>query len=177
MCLIAERAIICPYNFHRLEPRPKVMEHDLQPRRTRLLKSNSYVASPGCKNSVTWYREKAGNVLIEPNTKTNAVLAVIGEILENRLDCDGHGNFRKRVFQTGIETLDKAKYQLLLGKPNDTPFAADFDVAVDTLSYMQGKIATAADRENLIIRERQEKTLRFTREIFETRTQADYGLF
>ena len=159
------------------EPRPLFMEHDLVPRRTRLLKSNSYVASPGCKTSVTWYKQKAGHVLIDPESRTNAVLAVVGKVLESRLDCDGHGNFRKRVFQDGVEMLDKAKYQLLLGKPNDTPFADDFDVAIDTLSAMQANTAIGVDRQNLIIRERQEKSLRFTREIFEPRSQGDYGSF
>lgn len=74
-----------------------------------------------------------------------------------------------------METLDKAKYQLLLGKPNDTPFAKDFDVAIDTLSTMQANMAMGVDCQNLIIRERQEKSLRFTREIFEPRSLGDYS--
>lgn len=148
-----------------------LMDHDLHPRRTRLLKSNSYVASTGCKNSIAWYTEKSGNVLIEVDTKRNAVLAIVGKVLEKWLDCDGHGNFRKRVFQTGLETLKKAKYQVLLGRPDDTPFTEDFDIAVETLSSLQGNIAVSPDRENFIIKERRERSLRFTRGIFEPRSQ------
>ena len=90
--------VVRPYKLSvAFEPRTLIMEHDLVPRQTQLLKSNSYVASTGCKNSVTWYKEKAGHVLIDPESRTNAVLAVVGKVLESRLDCDGHGNFRKRV--------------------------------------------------------------------------------
>lgn len=103
---------------------------------------------------MAWYKEKSGNVLIEANTKRNAVLAIVGKVLKNHLDCDGHGNFRKWVFQTGLETLKKAKYQVLLGRPNDTPFAEDFDIAVETLSSLQGNIAVSLDHENFIIKER-----------------------
>ena len=151
------------------------MEHDLNPRRTRLLNSNSYVASAGCKKNVVWYSEKAGHVLIESDTKKNAVLAIVGKVEENRLDCDGHGNFRKRIFQTGCETLDKAKYQLMLGKPMDTLFADDFDIVVDTVSSLQGNIAEGGTRENFILKECQERFLRFTRGIFEPRNQTEKG--
>ena len=142
------------------------MEHNLNPCHTHLLNSNSYVASSGCKNFVAWYMEKVGHVLIEPDTKKNAVLAIVGKVLENCLDCNRHGNFRKQNFQSGCKTMDKAKYQVMLGKPDNTPFADNFNIAVDTLATLQDKIAHGPDCKNLIIKEQQVRMLCFMRGIF-----------
>ena len=70
------------------------MEHDLLPRQTQLLNSDSYVANTTFRNVFTWYSQKTGNILIEKQSKKNAILAVVGKVLENRMDCEGHGNFK-----------------------------------------------------------------------------------
>jgi hypothetical protein len=87
------------------------------------------------------------------------------------LDCSAIGNYHEREGQT----LEKSKFQLLLGKPTKTPFADDFDLAIKTLTGMQSAKAVWPDRENLIVTDKQQKTLRFTRAIFEERRSAIAG--
>ena len=71
-----------------------------------------------------WYSQRTGQILVKTKSKQNAVLAVIGRVLENCLDCSAWGNFGKREW----EKLVKAKYHLLLGKPDNMDFAMDFDM-------------------------------------------------
>lgn len=149
------------------------MDHDLLPWRSRLLKSDSYVPTPYFPHNFIWYSQKTSHIVIEKQSKKNAVLAVVGKVLENRMDCEGHGNFRNQTF----EILPKAKYQLLLGKPTDTPFEEDFDVAINNLSALQDRIATHADRSNLIVEDCDAKALRFTRDIFEKRQPHVRGMY
>lgn len=141
------------------------MVHDLLPWRSRLLNSDCYVATPHFPDSFIWYSQKTGHIVIENESKKNVILAVVGKVLENRMDCEGHGTFRNWSFQT----LPKAKYQLLLGKPCDTPFKEDFDIALDHISTLQGKIATGTNRQNFIVEDGGETALRFTHDIFEKR--------
>jgi hypothetical protein len=144
------------------------MELNRSPSRTRLLRSSAYTAGETCRNTFTWHSQRTGDILIKTTTKENAVLAVVGRVLESRLDCSATGNFQNRDW----ETLAKAKYHLLLGKPDDTVFADDFNIALENLANFQTLIATSNDRENFIVRERQQRALRFTRDIFRERRPA-----
>ena len=53
--------------------------------------------------------------------------------------------------------------------PEDTVFAADYDIAMQNLESVQQKIAPGKVGQNLIVLERDKKVLRFTRPVFEPR--------
>lgn len=141
------------------------MQTDLNTCREKLLKSTVYAASPIFADTFSWHSQRTGQVLVKTKNKQNAVLAVVGRVLENRCDCSAKGNFDNRTW----EKLAKAKYQFLLGKPQNTVFAGDFDTALKKLNGLQNTIATWPERENFIVRDNQETVLRFTRTIFEQR--------
>ena len=147
------------------------MEHDLTVPRARLLKSKAYTANSNCNSAFSWHTQKNGDILIDKTSNANAVLAVVGEVLENRLDCTPSGNYH----EWDRQTLAKSKYHLLLGKPMKTPFADDFDAAIKNLTSFQNAIAVWPDRENLIVFDKRQRALRFTREIFEERHPAVAG--
>jgi hypothetical protein len=147
------------------------MEHDLNPSRVRLLKSAAYAASDSFPDPFSWYSQRTGQILVKTKTKQNAVLAVVGRVLENRLDCSAKGNFGKR----DNENFAKAKYQFLLGKADNTIFAPDFDTALLKFQQLQSTIATWPDRQNFIVDDCQKTVLRFTRQIFEERRPAVKG--
>lgn len=105
------------------------MDHNLLPWHLQLLNLDSYVATSCFLNDFIWYLQKTGHIVIEKHSKKNAILTVVGTVLDNHFDCEGHSNFRNWTF----ESMQKAKYQLLLGEPTDTPFANDFITAIDNL--------------------------------------------
>lgn len=147
------------------------MDHDLTIPRAKLLKSKAYTANNHCCSAFLWHSQKNGDILIDKLSNANAVLAVVGEVLENRLDCSPSGNYHERKGQT----LEKSKFELLLGKPMKTPFADDFDTTIKNLTSFQNLIAVWPDRENLICFDKRQRSLRFTREIFEERRPAVAG--
>ena len=147
------------------------MENDLNTCRERLLKSGAYAASPTFADTFSWHSQRTGQILVKKKTKQNAVLAVVGQVLENRFDCSAKGNFGNR----DGEKLTKAKYQLLLGKPEKTVFATDFDTAMEKLRGLQDTIATWPEREHFIVRDNQQAVFRFTQTVFEQRRPAIKG--
>lgn len=149
-----------------------VMENDLHCLRDRLLNSSAYAANVNFPDPFSWHSQRTGQILVKKKTKQNAVIAVVGRVLENRLHCSAQGNFGNREG----EKLAKAKYHLLLGKPDKTVFATDFETALHKLHGLQNSIATWPERENFIVRDNQQTVLRFTRAIFEERRPAIRGM-
>ena len=143
------------------------MEQDLNNCREKLLKLSAYAASENFPNS-SWFSQRTGQILIKTKSKQNAILAVVGRVLENRLDCSACGNFGKR----DREQLAKAKYQFLLGKPEKTVFAADFETALHNFCQIQDTIAIWLEQEHFLVRDNQQTVLRFTRSIFKQRRAA-----
>jgi len=144
------------------------MEHDLPLYRSNIMLSPSFGASPPFLSHLGWRPERTGDVLVNKSTNKNAVVCVIGRILERRLDCGPTGNFVKGRFG-GLET---AKFHCLLEKPVGTPFADDFDKSISNLDKVQGIIASSANKTNFIVVDGQHKNLRFTKQIFEKRERA-----
>lgn len=139
------------------------MKHNLQRYHDILLHENGYGAATQFSSSYAWHPLKTGDVLIDTRNKQNAVISVVSRVLENRLDCTPSGNFSDRPF----DKLATSKYHLLLGVPEDTVFAADYDIAMQNLESVQQKIAPGKVGQNLIVLERDKKVLRFTRPVFE----------
>ena len=149
------------------------MTDELIIRRDNLHKSTSYGGNENFHSASTWQSQKWGHILVDDSTNENAVLAVVGQILENGLQCSASGNFHRRNY----ETLQKAKYQVMLGKPKKTVFADDFDLTIKKLAAFQADIASYPTRENFIVLDGRQKTLRFTHDIFEKRARSDQGAF
>ena len=141
------------------------MHHNLRPYHELLTHQTGYGAASDLATSFTWHRQKTGDVLINSRNKQNAIISVVGRVIENRLDCTPSGNFSDRSF----EKLATAKFQLHLEKPDDTIFTSDFDTAMHNLESLQQKLAPGKTGQNLVVLERDEKVLRFTRPVFEVR--------
>ena len=113
------------------------MANDLASHHKNLLKCNSYGANEPFHLTFTWQLQKLGHILMNDCSNENAILAVIDEVLEKGLQCSARGNFHMCDF----ETLEKAKFQLVLGKPNKTVFANDFDTTIAKLASFQANTA------------------------------------
>lgn len=148
------------------------MHHNLLRYRDILLQENGYGAAAQFSSTYSWHALKTGDVLINSHNKQNAVVSIVGRVLENRLDCTPSGNFADRSF----DKLATAKFQLLLGKPDDTIFTTDFDTAMQHLVELQQKISPGKPGQNLIVFERDKKVLRFTRPVFDVRQPPLSGL-
>ena len=149
------------------------MEHNLPLYRANIVQSASYAACPGFLPALGWRTDKAGHVLVSKSSNENAVVSVIGRVLELRLDCGPTGNFVKGRFG-GLQT---AKYHCLLEKPDKTPFANDFDKSLSNFERVQSNIASTANKNNFIIVDGQQKHLRFTRYVFEKRERVLEGSY
>ncbi|KAH9033535.1 hypothetical protein EDB85DRAFT_2144921 [Lactarius pseudohatsudake] len=140
------------------------MEHDLFTYRSQLLLSKLYIASPGFLPNVCWEQGKMGNVLFNKAAKTDAVMAVVGRALPNRLNCEPHGNFNPIY-----GPFKAAKLQIQIVKPMDTPFENDFDKAVEVITKIQAQAASTPDRRNFIVIEAGNKNFRFGEHVFQKR--------
>ncbi|KAH9033408.1 hypothetical protein EDB85DRAFT_1832833, partial [Lactarius pseudohatsudake] len=132
--------------------------------RSGLLQSKLYVGSPGFLPAVCWEQGKNGNVVSDKIGKTDAVMSIVGRVLESRLNCEPHGNFNPKY-----GPLEGAKFQLQLVKPAGTPFEKDFEKAFDVLTKVQGQAASTQDRRNFIVTEAGNKNFRFGERVFEKR--------
>ena len=147
------------------------MVNDLASRCKILLQCNSYGANEHFCSTFSWQSQKLGHILVNDCSNENAILAVVGEVLKKGLQCSASGNFHMHDF----ETLEKAEFQLVLGKPNKTIFANDFDATIAKLTSFQADTAQSPNRENLIVIDGRQKTLHFTQNVFEERDHSNDG--
>ncbi|KAN0130933.1 hypothetical protein V8E53_011311 [Lactarius tabidus] len=141
------------------------MQHNLSRYRDQLLTVDCHGASKTFTSSVSWLPQRTGNILVDLKTNQNAVISVVGCVLDNRLDCSSLGNHGKRP----PAKFPTAKFHLLLGKPTKTIFADDFDIMMKNLENIQDNIGSTKNHQNLVVCERGDHALRFTRSVFETR--------
>lgn len=67
------------------------MAPELALHRQNLLKSNSYSGNDHLHSDFVWQSQKMGHILINETTNENAVLAVVGQVLEKGLQCASSG--------------------------------------------------------------------------------------
>ncbi|KAF8264890.1 hypothetical protein EI94DRAFT_1467953, partial [Lactarius quietus] len=101
--------------------------------------------------------------LVEKSSKNNALVSMVGHVIEHHHNCRPTGNFVTGKFRS----LEKAKFQLQLTKPNGMPFAKDHNASLNALKNLQNQAATTSDRHNLIVMDGKNENVRFTRDIFE----------
>lgn len=153
-------AAVCPTSFS-----PPPMHHNLEQYRSQLLLARFYAAHPRYMQGTKWRSERSGHVLIDTLTSGCAVASVVGRVIDFRLNCGPSGGYLGR----GLGSLVAAKYQFQLAKPENTPFAADFDKVLQNIEQLQSATASSPVRRNFIVVDGQSRNLRFTRNIFEKR--------
>ena len=143
------------------------MEHDLENYRTVLLRIPSYCASPIFLSGIGWHVEDSGHVLVDKSTNANTVAIVIGRILDYRFFVTPNGNYSTNDFGD----FSTSKYLFVIGVPDDTPFASDFEKGLEVFNKIQGQVASTPKRLNFIANSGRSKVLRFTRNVFEKRVR------
>ena len=148
------------------------MQHssNLEQYRSQLFLSRFYAAHPRYQQGTKWRTDRSGHVLADRLNSANAVASIVGRVLEFRLNCDPNGSYLNR----GVGSLATAKYHFLLCKPEKTPFAQDFDKALDHLEHLQSSIASTESRRNLFVVDMIGRNLRFSRNVFEKRVRLSF---
>ncbi|KAH9037778.1 hypothetical protein EDB85DRAFT_1934385 [Lactarius pseudohatsudake] len=141
------------------------MEHDLVNRRSEFLQSDLYSSTSAFCSALSWRSDRYGNVLVDQKTRGNAVASVVGRVLPSHLDCGPRGNFSN----LGFGSLQTSKFQLHLGKPFGTVFAADFDKAVSNFMSIQRLKALTGKCVNFLVFEGKDTNLRFARAVYDKR--------
>ena len=147
------------------------MDHNLSQYRSHLLLSSAYTGSPSFSQWTSWEQDGAGHLLMDKATSPirSVVASVVGWVLDHRLLCGPSSNFTKREY--GL--FSTVKYELQLCKPEDTPFAEDYDKVLAKLAKLQAQGGSMPDKCNLIVVDGLCKNLRFTRNVCEKRVHGD----
>lgn len=125
-----------------------LMQHtsNLEQYCAQLLLSRFYAAHPCYEQGTKWQSDRSGHVLANRLTSANAVASIIGRVLDYCLNCGPNGGYLNR----GVGSLT-AKYQFLLCKPENTPFAQDFDKVCKHLEHLQSSVASTKSCCNLFV--------------------------
>lgn len=150
------------------------MHDTLTPHRTQLLQSKFYAAGPVFVESARWQYENNGHVLVDVSGGGNVVGAIVGRVLEHRLWCGPNGNYLD--VDSEYVSLATSKFQLQLGKPIGTPFALDYDKALENVGIIQAQVASTNDRRNFIVSDGKNRNLRFSRKVFDKRVRNSLSL-
>lgn len=103
----------------------------------------------------------------EKITNEDAVLILVGKVLDDRLFCGPSGNWSPNNTFGGLRT---AKYNFTLGLPDEDAFTNDFTSAFKTLGTLQNNIASTPHRLHFLLGEGEQfSTLRFATPVFEKR--------
>lgn len=126
-----------------------------------------YAANSSFLHAVVWRYHRSGRVLVEKTGKDSAMVSLVARVVEQRLDCGPSGNY------TGeFGSLASAKYHLHVTKPIGTPFAKDYDLALQNFKSLQDQAASTDDKRNFIVVDGMNENLRFTRNVFEKRVRS-----
>jgi hypothetical protein len=122
------------------------MEHDLQNYRAQLLLTPSYCASPLFLSGIGWQVDGSGHVLVEKTSNANTVVIVVGRVLDHRFFVTPDGNYSTDEFSNFSTT----KFLFVLGNPDDTPFADDFNKILECFGKIQNQITSTPKHLNFI---------------------------
>jgi hypothetical protein len=138
------------------------MVHNLESYRSDLLLTESYAASAGFLAGLGWQVENSGRVVVNKEGNADAVMIVVGEVIDHRLLVGPNGNYSSDAFGD----FSTAKFLFHLGKLTKTPFEQDFEKAMQNFDKIQAQVSASTNRVNFIVADVQSRTLRFTRNIF-----------
>lgn len=106
-------------------------------------------------------------MLSNKDDKSDAVLIVVGKVVNDRLFCGPAGNWTTKNSYGSLKT---AKYQFTIGPPNEEVFATDFEAAFKNLGRIQAAVALSQKREHLLIGENDRfHNIRFSTNVFQPR--------
>lgn len=107
-------------------------------------------------------------MLKEKKSGAPATLIVVGKVFGDRILCGPQGN---HVTDNRFNTpLSRAKYVLVIGKPDDPIFAPDWAEAFAMLNKAQGGIGKTGLRRNFLLGEGDSFTnMRFATNVFKKR--------
>jgi hypothetical protein len=146
------------------------MQHNLEQYCSQLLLARFYAAHPCYIQGTKWRSECSGYILVDTLTSGCAVVSVVGHVINYHLSCGPSGGYLK----CGVGSLVAAKYQFHLAKPENTPFAADFDKVLQNLEQLQSATAASPVCRNFIVVDGQSCNLRFTHNVFEKRVSVPH---
>jgi len=127
----------------------------------------NYVAAATFLSKVGWKQDGYAHMVKEKTTNEDAVLILVGKVLDDRLFCGPSGNWSPNNTFGGLRT---AKYNFTLGLPDEDAFTSDFTSAFKTLGTLQNNIASTPHRLHFLLGEGEQfSTLRFATPVFEKR--------
>ncbi|KAF7970488.1 hypothetical protein HWV62_23855 [Athelia sp. TMB] len=112
-----------------------------------LLLLDHYVSRPGFLASVGWARMDNADVLVDSTTKNIAVLIVVGKANHTKMRCGPVGSFAS---DNPYGTLDKAKFQFTISRPDKPVMACEYDKAYRILDLMQKNISKTNKQEHFL---------------------------
>jgi hypothetical protein len=132
----------------------------------------NYVASATFLSKVGWGQDGYAHMLKNKDDKDNAVIIVVGKVVDDHLSCGPTGNWASGN-QYG--SLKNVKYNFTLGQPDEEVFANDFETAFKTLGKIQSSVASTPNRLHFLLGEGDKfKTLRFSTNVFEERAVVSF---
>jgi hypothetical protein len=147
---------------------------DLVQRRVQNLALETYTPSTCYLSALGWKRVNTGSNLVTKATGADLVSIVVGCVREYRFNCGPTGSFNAK-FGTGLE---KAKYEFVIGRPDNTVFATDYDTAVQNLTKASQTVCSTQDQRYFILQEvAKEQDLRFVANVFTSRVSFVFLFF
>ncbi|KAF8180866.1 hypothetical protein BJ912DRAFT_929188 [Pholiota molesta] len=145
----------------------KLVEH-----RQELMEMDNYAASPNFAQLWRWKKRdsKLGNILNVEGSDNPVYASVVGVVSADRLFVQAHGNYTRNA--EFVMKMNSTKMQFTLKRPDNSPFAADFDAAIRHLEAAQNaiKIGSSPPRHLVITEADGAKSLRMSYPIFEEKT-------
>ena len=99
----------------------------------------NYVPTADFLSSVGWAQDGSAKMLKNKSDREDAVLIVIGNVINSHLFCGLSGNWSSGN-QYG--NLNSAKYSFSIGQPDDKVFAKDFNITFKNLGKLQSTVTT-----------------------------------
>ena len=127
----------------------------------------NYVTTATFLTKVGWKQDGYAHMVKEKFTNEDAVLILVGKVLDDHLFCGPSGNWSPNNTFGGLKT---AKYNFTLGQPDENVFTEDFTFTFKALGALQNNIMSTSHRLHFLLgKGEQFHTLRFATPVFEKR--------
>jgi hypothetical protein len=117
--------------------------------RDNMRKLTNYLGSAVGLDAWGWKQEGTGVVAVEKSNREEAVFIMVGKVVDSRFRCGPVGNYNMRYKDD--TPLQKAKYQLSIGVPDEPALVDDFNKAFALLKQLQTTVAAGSDKRYLLV--------------------------
>lgn len=138
--------------------------------RTNFLALSEYVASATFLSTTAWKREGITDVLVNRADGGTKTCVLVGEVLDDRLLCGPNGNHMGKGEYA--KPFEAARFSLLLGRPQWTGYAEDFDVAQAKIADVEEKVSLTSDHRYFCKVSGLNKTFKLAAPLFEERVSS-----